>query len=196
MVGAATDAAAGYRYRRTAADVGAAPLPPLRPDPTQAGGTPTPTVAQQVETAVAATVTAVVDSGAGGAGGDNGGGSGSETPGAGDGSGGSGGEGAPRIVRYELEAGADGTVQVTWEVTGATKITLNEQNVPATGTQTVDTTTDQSLTLTASNDEGDVVSQSKGVLIMRPPEIKSFTAEPAQTCPRLPGDAQLEHGAR
>ena len=122
---------------------------------------------------MAATVTAVVDSGAGGAGGDNGGGSGSETPGAGDGSGGSGGEGALGIVRYELEAGADGTVQVTWEVTGATKITLNEQNVPATGTQTVDTTTDQSLTLTASNDEGDVVSQSKGVLIMRPPEIRA-----------------------
>ena len=54
--------------------------------------------------------------------------------------------------------------------------------VPPTGSRPVNTGTDQSLTLVASNALG-TVSQSKGVIVMRPPEIVTFTAEPAQIAP-------------
>ncbi|MDQ3930392.1 MAG: hypothetical protein M3328_14765, partial [Chloroflexota bacterium] len=49
-------------------------------------------------------------------------------------------------------------------------------------TQTVKADSDQSLSLQATNGK-DTVSQAKGILLMRPPEITSFTADPPQSCP-------------
>lgn len=87
-----------------------------------------------------------------------------------------------RIVRFDFGTGADGGVQVSWNVTNALTVTLNNKTVPISGTQAVDTTSDQALVLSATNGK-DVVTRSGGIVLMRPPEIKSFVAEPAETCP-------------
>lgn len=153
----------------------------LRPQPkpqSAAASNATPTVAAQVSPTAGG-------GGSGSAGGGAGGGSGSGGAGSGSGSGqgtGSGSRGPLKIVKFDFASAPDGNVQVTWEVTNALTVTLNATPVALSGTQPVDINSDQSLTLSATNGK-DVVSQSKGVLLLRPPEIKSFTADPPQTCP-------------
>ena len=49
------------------------------------------------------------------------------------------------------------------------------------GTQAIDTTTDQSYVLTASNNKG-TVSQSKGIVLVRPPQIQSVTVDQTDVC--------------
>ncbi len=95
---------------------------------------------------------------------------------------GTGPAGPLRIVRFDFGTSADGGVQVSWNVANALTVTLNNKTVPISGTQAVDTTSDQALVLSATNGK-DVVTRSSGILLMRPPEIKSFVAEPAETCP-------------
>jgi len=90
--------------------------------------------------------------------------------------------GPPRITAFDFTTAPDGSIQIAWTVADADAVLLNNEAVPATGSRPVNTSTDQSLTLVASNPLG-TVSQSKGVIVMRPPEIVTFTAEPAQIAP-------------
>jgi hypothetical protein len=90
--------------------------------------------------------------------------------------------GPPRITAFDFTTAPDGSIQIAWSVADADAVLLNNEAVPPTGSRPVNTGTDQSLTLVASNALG-TVSQSKGVIVMRPPEIVTFTAEPAQIAP-------------
>lgn len=134
--------------------------------------------ASQTADALAAsqTQTAIAGGGVGGNGG---------TPGTGNGTPGTNGTtnfpGPPIIVRYDLITAPDGGATIEWEVRDASTVTINDATVPLSGTQAIDTTTDQSYVLTASNDKG-TVSQSKGILLVRPPQIQSFTADQTDVC--------------
>ena len=96
----------------------------------------------------------------------------------------SGYSGPPQITAFDFRTAPDGSIQLFWNVANAdpSGVQLNNEGVPATGSRTVNTATDQSFTLVASNPLGQV-SQSKGVIVMRPPEIVTFAAEPAQIAP-------------
>jgi hypothetical protein len=89
--------------------------------------------------------------------------------------------GAVRIVKFDWAATPDNQVQVTWEVTNAITVTINATPVPLVGSMPVDTSRDQSITLVAT-DGRNTVSQSKGVLLVQPPEIISFTADKTEVC--------------
>lgn len=84
-----------------------------------------------------------------------------------------------RILKFDWTTADNGLLAVTWEVTNALTVTLNSDIVGLTGVRTVDSTTDRSLTLIASNGK-ETASRSLGVLLLKPPEIKTFKAEPAQ----------------
>jgi hypothetical protein len=86
--------------------------------------------------------------------------------------------GLPTLLKLTIES-APGTQQgarVTWVVSNAEKVTLNNDPVALTGSRPVVTSTDQALTLVATNANGSV-SQSTGLLLVRPPQIVSFTAD-------------------
>jgi hypothetical protein len=86
--------------------------------------------------------------------------------------------GLPTILKLTIES-APGTQQgarVTWVVSNAEKVTLNNDPVALTGSRPVVTSTDQALTLVATNANGSV-SQSTGLLLVRPPQIVSYTAD-------------------
>jgi hypothetical protein len=87
-----------------------------------------------------------------------------------------------QIIRFDWAATPDNQVQVTWEVTHAITVTINSTPVPLTGSMPVDVSRDQSITLVAS-DGRNTISQSKGVLLVQPPTIKSFTADRSEVCP-------------
>ncbi len=87
-----------------------------------------------------------------------------------------------QIIKFDWAATPDNQVQVTWEVTHAITVTINSTPVPLTGSMPVDVSRDQSITLVAS-DGRNTVSQSKGVLLVQPPVIKSFTADRSEVCP-------------
>lgn len=84
-----------------------------------------------------------------------------------------------RILRFDWTTAENGLLAVSWEVTNALTVTLNSDIVPLIGIRTVDSTTDRSITLSATNGK-DTASRSLGVLLLKPPEIKVFKAEPAQ----------------
>ncbi|MEO5951406.1 MAG: hypothetical protein ABIQ44_02965 [Chloroflexia bacterium] len=87
-----------------------------------------------------------------------------------------------RILKFDWTTAENGSLAVTWEVTNALTVTLNSDIVGLTGVRTVDSTQDRSLTLSASNGK-DTASRSLGVLLLKPPEIKVFKADPVQVKP-------------
>lgn len=89
--------------------------------------------------------------------------------------------GPPAINKFDFVSASDGTLRVEWTVANAITTTLNNVTVPLTGTQVVDTATDQSFTLTATNGR-DTVTQSRGVMLMRPPQIQTFSADQSEVC--------------
>lgn len=93
--------------------------------------------------------------------------------------------GGVKIVNFAFGSGADGAPQVTWEVTATNKlkVTINGTPVPPTGSQPLDTSSNQSLVLVGSAENSVPVSKTLGTLLIQPPEVTSFAAEPAQTCP-------------
>ncbi len=95
--------------------------------------------------------------------------------------------GLPGIVKFDLEFAPDGSTQTAaWQVSNAVTVTINGIKVDPVGSQVVDTSTDQSLVLVASNARGQV-SRSIGLVLVRPPEITSFTADPnGQVCSGCP----------
>jgi hypothetical protein len=136
--------------------------------------------AQATQTAIAqvnvsATLTALAQAG------NNGGGGGTPTA---VGSGGPGGTptsalGPMRIIKFDWATAADGSLAATWEVTNAVTVTLNDKIEPLIGTEPVDTSSDRSLTLVADNGK-QTVSRSLGVLLLKPPEITTFAANPPE----------------
>lgn len=89
--------------------------------------------------------------------------------------------GPPAINKFDFVSSADGTLRVEWFVANAITTTLNDVLVPMTGTQVVDTANDQSFTLTATNGK-DTVTQSRGVMLVRPPQIQTFAADQSEVC--------------
>jgi hypothetical protein len=92
---------------------------------------------------------------------------------------GQGNLGPLRILKFDWATEGEDALAVTWEVTNALTVTLNTDVVPLLGTRPVDSSTDRSMTLTATNGK-DTASRSLGVLLLRPPEIVVFKAEPAE----------------
>ncbi len=90
---------------------------------------------------------------------------------------GPGGMGPLRILKFDWTTDGSGGLAVTWEVTNALTVTLNSDVVTLVGTKPVDPTSDQAMTLIATNGK-ETASRSLGVLLLRPPEITSFKAEP------------------
>ncbi len=84
---------------------------------------------------------------------------------------------APTIVSFGFAAAPTPAagVQVSWVVTNAAKVLLGGTPVPLSGTRVMTITTDESLTLEASNARGSV-SRSIGLLLLHSPEITSFRA--------------------
>ena len=95
---------------------------------------------------------------------------------------GQGNLGPLRIVKFDWATEGDENLAVTWEVTNALTVTLNTDIVPLLGTRPVDSSTDRAMTLTATNGE-ETASRSLGVLLLRPPEITVFKAEPPEVRP-------------
>jgi hypothetical protein len=95
---------------------------------------------------------------------------------------GQGNLGPLRILKFDWATQNDGVLAVTWEVTNALTVTLNSEIVPLLGTRPVDSSSDRAMTLTATNGK-DTASRSLGVLLLRPPEITVFKAEPPQVRP-------------
>jgi hypothetical protein len=98
--------------------------------------------------------------------------------------GGADGADGAKIVSFAFTSGADGAPQVTWEVTATNRltVTLNGTPVPPSGSQNLDTSTNQSLVLVGSAEGNQPVSRTIGTLLIQPPDVVSFVAEPAQTC--------------
>ncbi|HYO49468.1 MAG TPA: hypothetical protein VEW94_06420 [Chloroflexia bacterium] len=95
--------------------------------------------------------------------------------------------GPVRIVKFDWVSPIDasGIITVGWEVTNTLAVTISGTPVPRVGTMTMDTNRAQALILTAT-DGVNIVSQSKGVIIVTAPRIASFTADPTETCPNCP----------
>ncbi len=87
-------------------------------------------------------------------------------------------------MSFAFTSGADGAPQVTWEVTATNRltVTLNGTPVPPSGSQSLDISTNQSLVLVGSAEGSQPVSRTIGTLLIQPPDVVSFVAEPAQTC--------------
>jgi hypothetical protein len=85
-----------------------------------------------------------------------------------------------RIMKFDWATTGDGSLAATWEVTNALTVTLNDKVEPLIGTAPVDTSSDRSLTLLADNGK-QTVSRSLGVLLLKPPEITKFAADPPET---------------
>jgi hypothetical protein len=95
--------------------------------------------------------------------------------------------GPVRIVKFDWVSPIDasGIITVGWEVTNTLAVTISGTPVARAGTMTMDTNRAQALILTAT-DGVNIVSQSKGVIIVTAPRIASFTADPTETCPNCP----------
>jgi hypothetical protein len=104
--------------------------------------------------------------------------------------GGGGAVGLPSITTLELRPPVEGgpaTYEVAWEVQGAQTVSLSgtPQPNPRAGRLALETLQDAEYVLEAKNDAGTAI-KSVGIVVLRPPEIEEFTANPANA---LPGQA-------
>jgi hypothetical protein len=91
----------------------------------------------------------------------------------------------PTIDRFEVVTPpTPGTVefQITWDVSGADEVKLRGQPRPAHGTEPVTSLVDDTFELEATN-AGGTVKKSIGILILRPPEVLTLTADKTQVKP-------------
>jgi hypothetical protein len=94
----------------------------------------------------------------------------------------------PTIDRFEVVTlPTPGAVeyQITWDVSGADEVKLRGQPRPSHGTEPITSLVDDTFELEATN-AGGTVKKSIGILILRPPEVLTLTADKAQVAP---GDA-------
>jgi hypothetical protein len=86
----------------------------------------------------------------------------------------------PAIARFEVVApqnAGPSDYRIVWEVTGADEVKLGGQVRESSGSQTITNVGDAEYELEATG-AGGTVRKSIGILVLRPPEIESFAAEP------------------
>ncbi len=101
----------------------------------------------------------------------------------------------PTITRFDLAVppGAGrGEFELQWDVKGASQVTIDGTPQPASGSLRVQATADREFQLTATNAASASVTRSIGLVILRPPEIQQFTAEPAQVVRGQPATLSWE----
>jgi uncharacterized membrane-anchored protein len=90
----------------------------------------------------------------------------------------------PVISSFKTSAssiGAGDTVTLTWNVTGATTVSIDQGigEVSASGTETVSPATTTTYEITASNSDGFIAKSVTITVVTDPPVINSFTADPS-----------------
>ncbi|MBI2910784.1 MAG: hypothetical protein HYY05_01480, partial [Chloroflexi bacterium] len=148
---------------QAASDTAVAPAPAAQTP--AGGGAATPTAARATPTPSPVATLAGAATPAGGAGGAG------ATPPA--------GQHPPNIREFKTERRAEGGAEayyVVWAVAGAARVTLNGRAVGNTGSQKVEPVQSQEFVLQATNRAGSL-SQSVGLVVLKPPVIKAFTAD-------------------
>ncbi len=154
---------------RDAPDIAAAPAPAGQTPAAGGSGAATPTTAAASPTPTpTATATPAAAAGSGGA---------STTPAA--------ALRPPNIRDFKTEKRSEGGAEayyVVWTVEGADRVTLDGAAVSSNGSRKVEPVQSREFVLQATNRSGSV-AQSVGLVVLKPPVIKAFTADRAAVNP-------------
>ena len=93
--------------------------------------------------------------------------------------------GLPNVLAFELrvpENAPRGEFDLVWEVEGADDIQVDGQSQPPAASLRVQAVEDRQFDLVATNAQGSV-TRSVGIVILRPPEIVEFKADPETVAP-------------
>ncbi|MDO8671436.1 MAG: hypothetical protein Q7O66_08410 [Dehalococcoidia bacterium] len=85
----------------------------------------------------------------------------------------------PVIQSFRSESGPGGTIFLKWQVQGAKQVRLDGKDVdPEQGSSPISSLQNKEYTLEAAN-EGSSVYQRLGIVVLKPPTITAFEAQPA-----------------